>query len=512
MSEFNKQPIHLPNPDLKTLGYNTENAQEAGYPAPRPRRGPLKLPPGGGKALVPHFVSFANIVNMFTRTYRYTFDEAQKHSRQYTLAIRNEPIVMDAARSLQIPACMLSWHIEPEDIEDPFEQVNAEGLQRIVKKIPRFQQYRRCLLEGCFYGRYGVQNFLQYDFAHGQQITKVRDWLPVNGDKLIFRYNGQVGILVHATWNERATAITDRGRAYFLSPEEREALVVHEFEPEDSDFYEGDTAGAIHGVGWRGRIYWLYWLRAQVLGWLMEYLERVGAGGLTIYYYEAGNPASMQEVKSAAENQLGNNCLLFPRYKNSKGLGPGIERVDPSNSGAILIRDLVMNYFDGTIRHYIQGETLTSQAEPTGLGTGAADAHGSTKGERIKYIAADLDETLSQQLLGTLNRLNCPDNPCPRFVSEVDKPNVGEFMQGVSDFVNLGGQVDESKLRQTLALPGPIPGQPTLGLMPPAMPPGPGGNEEGPPPPQSKKQRAFGRKLRRQLDANRRRFGLPTHG
>lgn len=472
MAEYHPHQSHSQVPFLNDINVDIESPQEYGYPQPE-AESPDGLAPGGGKWLVPHFQSFSQIVNKLSRTYRYTFDEAQRFSRQYSMAMRNEPVVMDPLRALQIPLSMLTWHLEPQNAEDPYEGINAQGLESIVRRIPRFQQLRRCLSEALFYGRYGVQVTFAWDWSTGSKNLVVRDWCPVNGDKLVFRYSGEVGILVHSTWNNGRTVITDRGRAYFLTPEEREALIVHEHEPEDSDFYEGDTAGAIHGVGFRGRLFWLFWLRSQVLGYMLEYLQRCGAGGMTVYYYEHGNPKSMAEVKAAAQEQLTNNCILFPRYRDGKNGGPGIERFDPSNSGVILVRDLVMNYFDKLIQHLMLGQELSSGTAATGLGSGVAELHGTVLGQRIKYHATDLDETLTNQLVAVLNKYNCPGNPCPRFLSEVDKPNADEYMEGVEAFTSMGGLVDAEKTRQVLALPKPMPGRPVLGMVPP--PPG----EEG---------------------------------
>src|SRR5258708_6969725 len=313
---------------------------EAGYPLPEAKRAET-LPPGQGKLAYPHFESFASIVNLATRTYRYTFDEATRDSFTNTLAIRRDPVVWESLRSRQIPVAQLPWHLEADNDQDQRQAEAITVLTDIINHIPRYQQLVMNLLEAVFYGRYGSQLVYGWDFSSGSKRLVVRDHRPINGDKLVFRYSGQAGIFVHSTfpgpWEFRA-----RGGVYFFSPEKREHLILHRHEPEDADFFEGELAGGINGVGLRSRIYWLWKLKNQVLAFLLDFLERVGAGGFTIYYYEAGNDKSRSEVSASAAEQFRNNTILFPRYRaGGKDSGPGIERIEASQAGSELLRVLV---------------------------------------------------------------------------------------------------------------------------------------------------------------------------
>lgn len=459
---------HYPTPEQ----YQVESAQEAGLPFPSPSADSGPLPPGGGRPGVPHFISFSQLVNYFTRTYRYTHDEAVRHSLANALALRREPVVMDALRTVQIPVVQLSWHLEPQDNTDERQAVCAEKLTKTIEAIPRFQQFKRCLLEALFYGRYGVQIAYAWSFQRGYKEMVVRQWWPVNGDKLVYRFSGQVGILVHAAYAGPDTELSDRGRAKFFSPSEREEIVIHEFEPEDADFFEADMAGAVHGVGFRGRLYWLFWLRMQVLSWLMDYLQRVGAGGFFLYFYEHGNPASYNEVLSRAQEtaQSGVNFILFPRYRDKSTGGPGLEVVQPNLAGAQLLRDLVMDYFDNVIRRYIVGGS--NDDARTAVGEGVADLHAGEFARRVKYHAIDLEETLTAELVGPMNKYTFRGNPCPRFKFDIDKPNVDEFMESVKHFFEMGGQIDEEHVRETLGLPDPEPGHGILQKIAPQAPVG----------------------------------------
>lgn len=443
--------------------FDSQTPQESGLPFLKVPPNPDGTPPGGGMFQVPHFVSFSSLINYFTRTYRYTFDEAMRNCPAMARVMRNEPVIMQALRERQMPVCQLEWHIEPDNPRDLRQAEAAETLTECIRRIPRLQQLFRCLQEAVWYGRYGVQLAYEWDWSEGRKRLNVRSFLPINGDKLVFRYSGEVGLLVHAAWGG-ATAITDRGLAHFYDPQEREALIVHEFEPEDADFYEADMAGAVHGVGMRGRLYWIFWLRQQVLSWMMDYLERVGAGGFTVYYYEHGNAESLEEVRTAAETQLRNNTILFPRYRggsNGESGGPGVERVEPSVAGAQLITELVTGYFDEVIRRMILGQDVVSDSN-TIVGEGPADLHAGNFARIVKYDAVDLSDTLTKDLVSVMNKYMFPNNPCPRFQFDVDKPNADEYMEGVKTFYEMGGEIDEDQVREVLGIARPEPGHRVL--------------------------------------------------
>lgn len=439
--------------------FGSQTPQERGFPFPEAEPQNTGAPPGGGSYQVPHFVAFSSLINYYTRTYRYTFDEAMKNCPAMARVMRNEPVIMQALRERQMPVCQLSWHLEPDDPKDQYQAQAAEELTETIRRVPRLQQLLRCLQEAVWYGRYGVQLAYEWQWTSGKKRLNIRSFVPINGDKIIFRYSGQAGVLVHAAWSG-TNAITDRGLAHFFSPSEREAVIIHEFEPEDADFYEADMAGAVHGLGCRGRLYWIFWLRQQVLSWMMDYLERVGAGGFTVYYYEHGNAESLAEVTTAAQMQLRNNTILFPRYKggpNGVSGGPGVERVEASTAGAQLITELVTGYFDDIIRRYILGQDVVGESD-TIVGEGPADLHAGNFARIIKYDAVDLADTLTRDFVAVLNKYMFPGNPCPRWAFDVEKPNVDEYLEGAKTFYEMGGELDEDQVREVLGISRPEPG------------------------------------------------------
>lgn len=475
--------------------------QELGF-APPPLPDLDATPPHLGIPPVPSFLSFAQLVNSYSRSFL-NYDEALRQGRQQALAIRRDPVIMQALRARQMPVAQLMWHVAANDPNDVQQAQMAECIQKGIERMPRLQSFFMSMLDALWYGRAGCQVAYQWDWIGSQKICRPRMWAPLNGDKIVFKFDGRPGILVNYSY--QGTWIpTERGRAHFLTPEERACLILHHFEPEDADFFEGDMAGGLFGVGLRSRIYWFWHLKTQTMQYLMDYIERVGSGGTTVYYYEAGNEASMREVKKAAEEQLGTNAILFPRYRDNGTSGPGMERFEPSAAGVQLIQQLVTTYFDDVIRKYILGQDLTSTAEPTGLGSGVAALHGQTFSRIISYDAIALAESLTADLVKPMQHFMGKGHlpPC-KFVFEVDAPNTSTILAAAQAFYQMGGAVDEESLREALGLPQPEPGKAILSQqqqmspqaagtipagVPMAGPPGPDPAQQGLSPDQAQPQ------------------------
>lgn len=445
---------------------------ERGAPLPQPEPPPAQPPgavatgqpaPNQGLYIFPHLDQFAAVWNTQSRVYRYTFDEALRHSRQNAVAYRRDPVVYEALRARQMPTAGCEWHLEPRNDFDPLEVEHAKRCRDAVEDTPNLQQLLMYLLEAVWFGRYGASLAYEWDYSQGYRRVVPTGHYPIDGDKLVFRYSGEVGILVGPQY-QGSWIPTDRGRAHIATPQERQLLIVHEHEREDADFYSPEMAGRVHGVGVRDRLYWFLYMKQRVLAWMMEFLERVGAGGVMVFFYESGNPESLNEVKEAAEKSNKNTAFLFPRYADGK-TGPGFQRLEPSMAGAELLDSLITGYFDVIIRRLILGQSLSSTAAGTGLGSGVADFHQETLNRILKYDARNLQETLTRDFVSVISRHIDPTRRPPKWVFDVDKPNAGEHLGAAQAFFEMGGQIDEDSLRSVLGLPKPKPGSATLSLL-----------------------------------------------
>jgi len=455
------------------------NPQELGYPGDLPI-GPHVLPPGGGKWQVPNPLTYQSYYNAPAHVYRWAFDQALVRGLPDALAMRNDPVIYECVRARQMPVAGLSWHIDPADDTDPLELELSEIVTEIVKEIPRWQQLVRVLDEAIFYGRYGVQLAWDTSLIHGVSVPTVRDWVPVNGDKLRFRYDGTVGILVHALY-PGSREVTDHGLCHFLSPEEREGLIVHEFEPEDADFSQAQFAGQVHGVGLRSRLYWPWYFKKSITGLLFDYLQRFSQG-LTLWKYPAHNPQARLEAEKAAAQSTTNPHVFIPVWNLGQKDEIGVERLEVGTASPQLLQALVTDYYDGIFRLTILGQELSSTTAPTGLGSGVATAHMETLSRVIKYDATDLSETINRDLVRPIYRRIAPGVRAGKFVFEVDEPNAQEVIANAEILKNeFQAAVDVDHLMDVAKLPAPKGGSQVASQIAPMQPAAVGGVPQGVP-------------------------------
>lgn len=388
------------------------------------------MPPNWGESLLPHVTTFQGIISSVSRVYRPS-DEAIKHSFDNAKFMRNDLVVMECIEQRQRSVSLLNWHLEPEDEKDPAQIEMCTKLKKVIEEIPRFMQYRENLLNATWYGKYAVQHRFRWKRVAGKMRVVCDQWLPVNGDKLVFRYDDgtreynpdQVGVRVGAgfvtgdtvakRWTvERINKVetTDFGLAYFLENWERPLLAIHKHYIEDGEYEDPANAGRIHGLGIRSRIYWTWFQKQEALAFLMEYMER-SAFGIEIWYYPWGNPEAEAKTRTAAQERIGagRNIILVPKPLGDDADAYGIEKIEPGMAGAAELKDIIINYFGHLIKRYILGQVLTTEAEATGIGSGLGDIHLNTYMQIVRYDATLLEETITDELVKHLKNWNFPE-------------------------------------------------------------------------------------------------------
>jgi len=432
-------------------GFGSEKAPSESIPG---------MPYNGGEGLLPHVVTFQGIVSSVSRVYRY-YDEAMKASAENARFMRNDLTIMEPVEQRRRACALLNWHLEVDDEDDPIQKQLAEDLTKLVKRIPNFLKFKEVLLDAVWYGKNAVQFAWTWKTCKG--VTPANDmgqnqvmdrWKPVHGDKVVFRYDdgtgeydpNQVGIRVGAGYTagdkglttrlnvsgKRKVEATDYGLAYFLEPWERKLMAIHKHMVEDGEYEDPQSAGKIHGLGIRSRIYWTWYLKQECFAHMIEFLER-SSTGIEIWYYPWGNPDAKALVEKAAQDRIGNarNIILMPRPVGEDAQAFGIEMVQPNIAGIEALRTLIDEYFGNLIMRYVLGQTMTNKPQSAGLGSDLPQIQLGSYLQIIRYDAINLGETLTTDLIDVFKALNYPhlmDIPV-RFVVDTESEDVESKLQ-----------------------------------------------------------------------------------
>lgn len=433
------------------------------------------MPPNFGQWALPQISTLNTIANSIGRVYRVS-DEALKDAWANARFMRNDTGIMECVEARQRSVALLDWHLEPEDSRSPLQKDLCAKLAAIVKRTPRFMQWRECLLHAIWHGNYAMQNRYAWRTIEGQLRVAVAEHRPINGDKLVFRYDdglpdaGQVGIRVPAAHRigdmingrHRVEQIepTVRGLAYFLKPWERALLTIHKHQVEDGAYESPEDAGKIHGVGVRSKIYWDWFQKQELLGFLMEYLER-SAFGLELWYFPMGNKEAEQKTRQAAQERIGNgrNVILVPKPLGDDMHAYGVEHIEPGLAGAEVLEKIISEFYGHRIKRYILGQTLTSEAASTGLGSGVAEIHLGTFWDIVRYDSINLQESITTDFLSMLQLWNFPEsrNVHVQFVIDLESQDSERKLTAYEKAWNMGARIKESDVMDAIGATIPTP-------------------------------------------------------
>ncbi len=399
------------------------------------------------------------------------FTSAAKMLRQPSIAYRLDPTMQmmmrkDAdieapIRALQMNIAALRWGVEAVDPDDAAAAENASIVEKRIRDIPRLADLFRWLLEAIWYGPSAV-NLI---YGKDDDGIYVREWEPIHPDTLAADQYGNYALRVGAAYYmDTRDAVTDIGfdsRVHILTEQERKALVIHTVFRSAPNFIDPNETGLQYlGVGARDVCWFLWMAKQEVLQAAITYAERY-AMGVRIGYYPAGNDQAREEILSALANLVGDNSICLPRTE------PGakdyeIEVQEPTGNGSGTYLPLIQ-WISGRLKETVLGQSLSSEAAGTGMGSGVADLHADTMSKLIRFHADGLGQSITTDLLAVINEsMYGDDAPRLRFIFAPPKPKPDEYLNAVDKFVSLGGRVSEREVRESLGLSEPSEDEPML--------------------------------------------------
>ena len=429
-----------------------------------------EAPPNFGRFPTPHIITFSGIVSTLAKAYRFS-DEAMRDNVPNAHAMLNDPVIAGPLFARKQMVALLEWSVQPEDDKDKELVIAAEKLTKILTRTPHFTEYRRSLMEAIWYGRCAIQHaYGRHVDRHRKKTTVIAEWLPISGDKLLFRFDDgsgkydrhQVGIRVHPALGKddklggfRTMEATADGLAYFFQPWERRQIAIHRHWIRDGEFEDPAGAGSIHGVGLRNFLYWIWYQKQETMAQLAELIDRTGSG-ITIYYYPTGNPQAKADVEQVAREQAHTNVLLMPHEPENPD-SYRIEQIPPNTIGLDALKGIVEDWFGDMIVRFILGQTLSSRASATGMGSGVAELHENTLAQIVRYDAIGLEETITKEVLNPLRDFNMPSLRNVDFFFRISTKStmMEEELAAIRQLWEMGGKIKSRDIFEVVGLAEP---------------------------------------------------------
>ncbi len=474
---------------------------------------PLQMAADG--LAVPHVVTFASIYSSAYRTYLHEkFDEALRKSPQYALDIQRDAHIQGCLQERKLAVVSRKWHLEVDDPKDKWQMMVKDGLTKVVQRTPFLKKLMWAELDAIWYGKSGVQarwwwqgldlaendplgepvidpildmalpeltrpqpQGAGYQSKPKQRALCVEKWKPVHGDKFGNKFDGTPYLLI-TPWVADAfrkqgyeTTLTTRGGyGLVLSGSLRERFILHSHELVDEDFFQAEKGEAIFGLGLRDRLFWSWWLRQEYLGWVVDFLERVGLG-VTVWYYDASNPQSKADTEKAAREQSRRSVILCPMWPDGRGgkMQPLVDRLETPTGGSEVLLAM-MDTMRNIEQRLINGQDLSAQTKATGIGGDAqADFKADTKFQITAYDCENLAESLTgsdtcPSLVSTAKKWTYPWADFPvRWMFNASAVDPEKKLEAVKTFVDMGGSVIEDEARALVGMSDPQEDDVTLG-------------------------------------------------
>jgi len=395
---------------------------------------------------------------------------AYRLNPQYSMMMRADADIEGVLRSLQVTLASLEWAIVPDDEENSRLVALAERIGKIFSSMPRRSDFIRAMHEAVWYGNSAAN--LVYA-RHPEYGVCVKEWMSFHPDTLAYDQRGNLAMKVGAAYSADGPSSQNIGfdsRVHLFNEQERRAIVLHRVFVNAPDFNDPNATESIYrGVGARD-ICWFMWLAKQeILQDAITYAERY-AMGIRVGYYPLGQDAGRAMMENVLANLTNDNSVLLPQSGTEKVYDIDIK--EPNAGRAQVFMELV-NWFSSKIKEAILGQSLSSEAGSTGLGSGVANLHADTLSRIIRYHADALADSLTTDFVRVCAKmLGATDTELNglRFTFAPERPNQKDRLEAVQAFVQMGGRVSEREVRDLLGLSEPKEDEPILGASAQANP------------------------------------------
>ena len=334
------------------------------------------------------------------------------------------------------------WDVHPAS--DAPADVKAAELVKAALEHLRFNHVCKRLLEATLKG-----------FAVSEVMWEVRDGL-VLPQRLIAR---DARRFVFGVADELRLLTRENMLTGEVMPDRK--FIVHRRGADDDSPY---------GSGVGGMLFWPVFFKRNGITFWLTFADKFGSPTSVGKYPNGAGPAEQKKLLEALQAIAQDAGVIVPE-------GMVIELLEAKRSGGVDTYEKLVRYMDEQISKAVLGETMSTTAASTGLGSNQAGVQNDVRLEVAQDDGEELDETLNDTLVRWIVEFNVPGAALPKVEHDFEEPE--DLVQRATRDKTLGElgwePTDEYMLetygdgwRRKAAPPAPqglVPGQP--------VPPGP---------------------------------------
>lgn len=211
---------------------------------------------------------------------------------------------------------------------------------------------------------------------------------------------------------------------------------------------------------------WPFLYKSYAIGDFAEFLETYGLP-IILGKYMAGATHEEKASLMRAVAALGHDArAIMP-----EGMALEVQKITGGGEGSHHLA--MVDWADRAHSKAVLGQTTSSEAKATGLGSGVADLHGQVRHDILRSDARQLAGTLTRDLVYPLIALNRPGvdsyRRCPRWVFDLgDTEDLKHYAEALPQLAAGGARIPVSWVHEKLRIPQAAKGEAVFGA--PAAP------------------------------------------
>src|SRR5262245_16919601 len=116
-----------------------------------------------GNVTVEAVRTYNALLNTFSKTFDFRYDEAMRVDPQFALKVRRDPFLRALLQERLMPLTRWKWSLKPPDQKAKDQLDRAAWYEAVIRKTPHFSKQQLYLGHAAWYGRYGSQFALVED-------------------------------------------------------------------------------------------------------------------------------------------------------------------------------------------------------------------------------------------------------------------------------------------------------------------------------------------------------------